>query len=115
MVWLLSLRKRLQPYCSLQSQVDSNDRERIWESKEILFDTLFDDLMATPYLLVYANKQDLPNAMSPSEVLEQMGLHTLPKEITWHFQPCCATTADGLIEGLNWLASVLVKHDNEMK
>ena len=28
-------------------------------------------------LLVFANKQDLPNSLSVSEVQEQLGLHTL--------------------------------------
>jgi len=81
-----------------------------------LFSMFFDDLMATPYLLVYANKQDLnPNAMHPNEVAERMGLHSLPKTITWHLQSCSATTGEGLNEGLDWLANVLVKHDEERK
>jgi len=91
--------------------VDSNDRERISESKEELFKCLFDASMETPYLLLFANKQDLPNAFPVCEVSQQMGLYSLPEEITWHAQACCATTGDGLCEGLDWLGNTLGKHE----
>lgn len=62
-------------------------------------------------LLVYANKQDLPNAMTPSEMAEKLGLpslHTRP----WYIQSCCATTTDGLYEGLDWLSTTLQKRES---
>jgi signal recognition particle receptor subunit beta len=34
-------------------------------------------------LLVFANKQDLPNAMKPSEITEQLGLQCLSQR-KWH-------------------------------
>ena len=54
-------------------------------------------------LLVFANKQDLPNAMSAAVVSEKLGLHSL-RHRQWYIQACCATTGDGLYEGLDWLA-----------
>jgi len=92
--------------------VDSNDRERIEESKTELMKTLYDECFGSPYLLLYANKQDLPNAYSVHEVCERMDLYTLPKEITWHAQSCCATSGDGLIEGLDWLGKTLAQHES---
>ena len=94
--------------------VDSNDSGRIEETQKELFRTILDDSLPTPYLLVYANKQDLPNALSVAELTEKLELHTLPNAITWHVQPCCATSGDGLYEGLDWLASILAKHEEDL-
>ncbi|KAK7691982.1 ADP-ribosylation factor, Arf Arf6 [Cerrena zonata] len=47
--------------------VDSQDRERIDEAKRELHGILGDREMKECLLLVFANKQDLPGAMSPAE------------------------------------------------
>ena len=41
-------------------------------------------------------------AMTAAEVEEKMGLPRLRDRI-WYVQPTCATTGDGLYEGLEWL------------
>ena len=38
---------------------------------------LEEDELRNAVLLVFANKQDLPNAMSVSDIQERLGLHTL--------------------------------------
>ncbi|KAF8406272.1 hypothetical protein HHK36_008357 [Tetracentron sinense] len=55
-------------------------------------------------LLVFANKQDLPNAMSVSEITDKLGLHSL-RQRHWFIQSTCATSGQGLYEGLDWLSS----------
>merc|ERR1719451_274478 len=50
--------------------VDSNDRDRIEDAREELMKILQEDEMRDAVLLVLANKQDLPNAMTTSEVAE---------------------------------------------
>jgi len=57
-------------------------------------------------LLVFANKQDLPNAMSVEEITDKLGLHSLHTR-QWHIQACCATDGSGLYEGLDFLGQVL--------
>merc|ERR1712194_477625 len=57
--------------------------------------------------LVFANKQDLPQAMSAEDVTRRLALENLPPERKWFVQPACAPSGDGLYEGLDWLASVL--------
>jgi len=89
--------------------VDSNDRERMEESCQELNKMIFDPSQPAPYLLVYANKQDLPNAMSRSEVITTLGLSEYPKEIVWHCEASCATSGDGVWEGMEWLASTLIE------
>jgi ADP-ribosylation factor 1/2 len=78
--------------------VDSNDRERISEAREELQRMLNEEELKDALLLVYANKQDLPNAMDPSEMTGKLGLDNLTQR-EWYIQAACATTGDGLYEG----------------
>lgn len=100
--------------------MDSNDRERVSEAREELQRMLNEDELRDAVLLVYANKQDLPNAMNAAEITDKLGLHGL-RQRTWYIQVCssitsmtpvahdiqatCATSGDGLYEGLEWLSS----------
>ncbi|CAJ1452541.1 unnamed protein product [Effrenium voratum] len=86
--------------------VDSNDRDRIEDSREELNKMLNEDEMRDAVLLVFANKQDLPNAMTAAEITEKLGLHQL-RSRQWFIQSACATTGDGLYEGLDWLSRTL--------
>ena len=86
--------------------VDSNDRERIQEASEELQKMLNEDELRDAVLLVFANKQDLPNAMSVAEVTDKLGLHSI-RNRKWYIQSTCATSGDGLYEGLDWLSSTL--------
>jgi len=88
--------------------VDSNDRERVSESKEELEKMLNEDELRDAVLLVFANKQDLPNAMSVSEITDKLSLHSL-RQRKWYIQAACATSGDGLYEGLDWLSNTLSK------
>lgn len=86
--------------------VDSNDRERIEEAKDELTKMLNEDELRDAKLLVFANKQDLPNAMDLSEITEKLGLNNLRNK-DWHTQKAVATAGDGLYEGLDWLSAAL--------
>ena len=84
--------------------VDSNDRDRVGQARDELQKMLAEDELRNAILLVFANKQDLPNAMSTTEVTEKLGLHSL-RQRNWFIQGCCATTAQGLYEGLDWMSA----------
>merc|ERR1712174_141333 len=94
--------------------VDSNDRARISgnqyddedTAKHELHALLADDLLKDAALLVLANKQDLPNAMSVNEITKKLELNQL-KNRQWYIQSTCARTGDGLYEGLDWLSDTL--------
>merc|ERR1712187_307843 len=86
--------------------VDSSDRDRIEDAREELTKMLSEDEMRDAALLVLANKQDLPNAMRTSEVVEKLGLNDL-RTRQWFVQSACATSGDGLFEGLDWLSRTL--------
>ncbi|KAL1920602.1 uncharacterized protein VTP21DRAFT_979 [Calcarisporiella thermophila] len=86
--------------------VDSNDRDRIVEARDELQRMLNEDELRDALLLVFANKQDLPNAMNPAEITDKLGLHSL-RQRQWFIQATCATSGDGLYEGLEWLSNAL--------
>ena len=86
--------------------VDSNDRDRVGEARDELHRMLNEDELREAILLVFANKQDLPNAMNAAEITDKLGLHSL-RQRNWYIQSTCATTGDGLYEGLDWLSSSL--------
>ncbi|XP_033846239.1 ADP-ribosylation factor 4 [Periophthalmus magnuspinnatus] len=88
--------------------VDSNDRERIAEAEEELTKMIQEDELKDAAILVFANKQDLPNAMGVSELTDKLRLHSR-RDKTWHIQATCATEGTGLYEGLDWLSSELEK------
>jgi len=54
--------------------VDSIDRERLGDAKEELSLMLEEEELANTPLLIFANKQDLPGAMTATEVSEGLGL-----------------------------------------
>ncbi|KAL6063830.1 ADP-ribosylation factor [Balamuthia mandrillaris] len=83
--------------------VDANDRERMEEACEVLHRMLREDQMRGTAVLVLANKMDMPEAMSVTEVSERLGLHAM-KERKWFIQATCATRGEGLQEGLAWLS-----------
>ena len=55
--------------------VDSNDRDRVGEARDELHRMLNEDELREAILLVFANKQDLPNAMNAAEITDKLGLH----------------------------------------
>ena len=89
--------------------VDCNDRARIAQARDELQKILTDDELKDACLLVYANKQDLPHAMSTSELTDKLGLHSLKSQRQWYIQGSCAMTGEGLYEGLDWLAHACKK------
>ena len=95
--------------------VDSNDRETFSYAKEHLeklLAALYKENQKALPLLIYANKQDLPCALSVSEISSQLELDRYRMEVSaWNIQPCCAVTKDGIHDGLYWLSSQLNETD----
>ena len=85
--------------------VDSNDRDRISDAKQELHKMLAEDELRDAVVLVFANKQDLPKALTAAEITDSLGLSSMHRK--WYIQPACATTGDGLYEGLDWLSNTL--------
>mmetsp|Transcript_8526 Transcript_8526/g.25862 ORF Transcript_8526/g.25862 Transcript_8526/m.25862 type:complete len:239 (-) Transcript_8526:81-797(-) len=90
--------------------VDSSEREsfRVDQARDELQRMMAEEDLEDVVLLVFANKQDLPNAMPVREVTDKLGLHDLRKR-QWYIQSCSALTGDGLSEGLDWLSSTITR------
>ncbi|XP_078366570.1 ADP-ribosylation factor 6-like [Oculina patagonica] len=84
--------------------VDCADLDRIDEARTELHRIVNDREMKDALVLIFANKQDLPDAIKPHELQERLNLTKL-RDRNWFVQPSCATSGDGLYEGLTWLSS----------
>ncbi|XP_054751812.1 ADP-ribosylation factor 4-like [Lytechinus pictus] len=87
--------------------VDSNDRERMDDAKEELSRLLDEQDLKDSVILVFANKQDLPQAMSIGDMTSKFS-DCLQKK-NYFIQTACATQGTGLYEGLDWLSQQLAK------
>lgn len=86
--------------------VDSSDKSRFPEAKGELDWILDDAEMAGVPLVVLANKQDLPKAVSPSGVAAGLGLQDV-RNRKWHVQGTSATIGEGLLESMQELSRMV--------
>lgn len=86
--------------------VDSTDKDRMGVAKHELFALLDEDELRKSLLLIFANKQDLPEAATEVEIAEQLGVSSIMNR-TWTIVKSSAKTGDGLLEGMDWLVEKL--------
>ena len=84
--------------------VDSLDRDRLSDSHRELSSLLAEEELQTVPLLVFANKQDLPGALTPLEVSEGLGLSSIQERQYAIFQ-ASALAGTGISEGVDWLVN----------
>ena len=114
-VWDLGGQTSIRPYWRCYYQgcdaiiyvVDSSDKDRIGISKEELLSMLSEEELKSAILLVLANKQDLPGALSEAEVSAALGLAAL-RNRQWAIFKTSATKNQGVAEGFQWLVDQLV-------
>jgi GTPase SAR1 family protein len=63
--------------------VDSNDAARLKEARDELWKVLESPELANAVLLVFANKQDLPNALSGEEITNGLDIKKIESH-PWH-------------------------------
>ncbi|KAL7718276.1 ADP-ribosylation factor [Entamoeba marina] len=86
--------------------IDSNDLEQLEYSKTILTRLLEEENLTNKPLLLFANKNDLPNAINVDDINNYFSLFNI-KSRKWYCQPSCATSNIGLEQGFNWLFDLL--------
>ncbi|KAJ7374358.1 ADP-ribosylation factor-like protein 2 [Desmophyllum pertusum] len=84
--------------------VDSADRRRIGDCKKELKGLLLEERLSGATLLVFANKQDLPGALSAEEIRDALDLESI-KTHHWTIQWCSAVTGEKLLDGIDWIIS----------
>ncbi|KNE64177.1 small GTP-binding protein domain [Allomyces macrogynus ATCC 38327] len=85
--------------------VDSTDVARIDEARNVMARVCGDNDLRDVAVLVFANKQDKPDALSADAVADRLEVGKLMQPV--HVQAASAVTGDGLEEGMAWLAAVL--------
>jgi len=118
-VWDLGGQTSIRPYwrCYYQNTnaviyvVDSADHDRMGISKQELMAMLEEEELKDAALIVFANKQDLPNALSCEQIADRLGLASL-KSRQWAIFKTSAVKGDGLFEGLDWLCAALREAKN---
>jgi len=91
--------------------VDSNDSERVPDSAE-QFGNVVKHLGRHTPILFFANKQDLPRALSADQLTDRLNIHSHGVE-NIRIQPACATSKIGIEEGFEWLANEISKSNPE--
>lgn len=82
--------------------VDSSDRMRLQDCASELQLLLGEERLAGASLLIFANKQDLPGALTDAEIQEALKLDEI-KTHHWAIQACSAVTGANLLEGMDWI------------
>ncbi|XP_068795026.1 ADP-ribosylation factor-like protein 1 isoform X3 [Struthio camelus] len=106
-VWDLGGQTSIRPYwrCYYSNTdaviyvVDSCDRDRIGISKSELVAMLEEEELKKAILVVFANKQDMEQAMTPTEMANALGLPAL-KDRKWQIFKTSATKGTGLDEAM---------------
>lgn len=85
--------------------VDTGDHHRMELVRHELQQLLQQERLAGATLLVLANKQDVPNAMTAVEVTSALQLkeHIQYENRHWAIFGCSAVTGEGLEGGVDWL------------
>jgi len=81
--------------------VDSADKRRLSDCKDELHSLLVEERLAGATLLVFANKQDLPGALSAKDIREVLELDKITTH-HWLILDCSAVTGHHLLEGIDW-------------
>ncbi len=93
--------------------IDSTDKRRMKETGAELDQLLIEEKLRGVPLIVFANKQDLLNALSVDEIRETLHLKNISERI-WTLQSCSSKTGEGLEEGFQWvLANMHHKSSSE--
>eukprot|EP00878_Enallax_costatus_P028441 GHUV01030722.1.p1 GENE.GHUV01030722.1~~GHUV01030722.1.p1 ORF type:complete len:177 (+),score=32.71 GHUV01030722.1:430-960(+) len=111
-IWDVGGQKTLRPYWrnyyektdGLIWVIDSADLARLEDTKTELHNLLHEERLFGATLLILANKQDIPAALSLQEIEQVLDLGSMAKR---HCKAiaCSAHTGDGLLEAFEWLVS----------
>ncbi|XP_057657231.1 ADP-ribosylation factor-like protein 3 isoform X1 [Diorhabda carinulata] len=115
-VWDIGGQRKIRPYWknyfentdALIYVVDSADKLRLEETGIELYELLSDDKLQDVPLLVYANKQDLPESLTAAEIARTLGLPTI-KDRSWQIQACTAIQGIGVRDGMEWVCKNIKK------
>ena len=87
--------------------IDSNDRDRFKEAKNELHALLDQESLRNTPFLIFANKQDLPQAAEITEIRRKFELNRYQWRENIHLVACEAINNTRITTGLDWLANAV--------
>lgn len=89
--------------------VDSSDKERMEEARiELMKFVKSQNTHGLPCLVI-ANKQDLPEALEPSEIETKLSLSDISRSQLCELASACAVTGEGLPEAMDTMYEMIKK------
>ncbi|XP_036393533.1 ADP-ribosylation factor-like protein 14 [Megalops cyprinoides] len=99
--------------------VDSSNKGRLDETKREFEHVLKSEHLKRIPVVILANKQDVPGAVSAAEITEMLNLKKTCGDRDWFVQPCSARTGMGLEEGfrrmVHFVKTPLLSMDDNIK
>lgn len=83
--------------------IDAADQLRIQLCQQELAKLLQEERLAGVPVLVMANKQDVPSALTSAQIKDALRLKEMSNNRHWAIFSCSAKEGTNLIEGINWL------------
>jgi len=83
--------------------IDSAHQRRLTEVKQELQQLLKQEKLAGASLLIFANKQDLPGALSHQQIAEALNLSEMNADRHYSIVSCSAVSGTGLRDGIQWI------------
>jgi len=88
--------------------IDSSDEGRVREADEQFAELLQDETLGNIPVLIFANKQDIGEALSPEEIEASLAQSSGFLAGRYHtYQACSAVTGEGLEDGMGWLITTV--------
>ena len=87
--------------------IDSNDQGRFKAVRKELDNLVNHRLLRECPFLIFANKQDLPRAVSANELSDDLELHRLMGRSNWKMVNSTATIGEGIEDGFKWLSTIV--------
>lgn len=113
-VWDLGGQESIRPYWRSYYQeqeavifvVDSCDVDRMQIAKRELMSIIEEEELKSAVVCVFANKQDMPEAMETAEIAKNLGLSSIVDK-KWTIIATSALRGDGLREGFEWISDAV--------
>ena len=88
--------------------IDCNDKKRFGKANKGLLEIIKDEKLKNLPLLIFGNKQDLNEAISPNELSKYLEYEKIINN-KWLIQGSSALNGKGIKEGIDWLTNSLLK------
>lgn len=88
----------------------SEGKKRLEDSRKEFKHILKNEHIKHTPVVILANKQDLPGALSAEDITRMFKVKKLCSDRNWYVQPCCAVTGEGLDDGFRKLTEFVKSH-----